>query len=240
MHNSAFLYAAHGKNLVVNNVSVTKGTAAHCIQLTSMKDVTITYCDFKKTDYIKKDDGYKRMSLAYCKKNRITEGDKEFNYEAIQIESDLDGTSLYGYIYSCPTARLSRDDTPSKDIRISKCTFDRVIRAIGNHTSRSENYQKDITIAHNTFKNVVGDVLKFPKYNNIDITYNYFANISSDYIGGKRIRVIESLGNGGVDYSNMSHIAKKWADNNYYLTSAGKYNKISNISTKSNSKIRIH
>ena len=209
---------------MINNVGVLNGIVSHAIQLASMKNVTITDCLFSKNDYARLGDGYTRMNYTYCTQNGLKESNAAFNYEVIQIESDVCGDSKNGLVYSMPTAKLSRDDTPSYGVKIENNKFYRVVRAIGNHSTRSTNYQRKVLIQNNTFDTVLADTIKLPKYKDISIKGNYFKGISSTYVGGQRIRVIKCVNRDNKAYTDMVSSAKKlWGSLNYYMSSDGNY-----------------
>ena len=184
--------------------------------------------------------GLARMDYTYCTQNQLKESNLAFNYEVIQIESDVCGDSKNGLVYSMPTAKLSRDDTPSYGIRITNNKFYRVVRAIGNHSTRSTNYQRQVLIQGNTFDTILGDTIKLPKYKDISIKENYFKAISSTYVGGQRIRVIKCVNKNGKAYTDMVSSAKKlWSSQNYYMSSDGNYYLISKNKNVDNYKIAI-
>ncbi|MBE5934527.1 MAG: hypothetical protein E7262_01880 [Lachnospiraceae bacterium] len=240
MYKSCVLFAAHGEKLLINNVSVVNGLASHALQLTSMKNVTVRDCVFSKNDYVTFGDSYTHMNYTYCKQNQLTETNAAFNNEVIQIESDVCGDSSTGVVYSCPTARLSRDDTPSYQIYIKNNKFYRVVRAIGNHSHRSTNYQTHILIQGNTFDTVLADTIRFPKYKDFSIKENYFKAISSTYVGGQRIRIIKSVNKENKKYTDLEQSAKKlWASQNYYFSSSEEYKLISSYKSSDNYKITI-
>ena len=139
-----------------------------------------------------------------------------------------------------PTAKLSRDDTPSKKISIQGNTFNRVICAIGNHSTRSGNYQENIVIANNTFDTTLGDTLRLAKYKNVRITANKFVAISSSYVMGQRIRAVTCVNGSGVPLTNVKNSTlTKWASENYYLSSDGKYYLVSKNKNIANYKMMI-
>ena len=224
MYNSSVIFAAHGEKLLIDNVGVVNGIATHAIQLASMTNVRITNCLFSKVDYIRDGDGYKRMDYTYCTQNGLKETNSAFNQEVIQIESDVCGDSKNGLVYSLPTAKLSRDDTPTYGVQIKDNKFYRVLRAIGNHSTRSTNYQRKVLIEGNTFDSVLADAIRLPKFKDIAIKGNYFKAMSSTYVGGQRIRVIQCVNKDNKAYTNMSTSAKKlWGSLNYYWSSEGSY-----------------
>ena len=152
----------------------------------------------------------------------------------------MSGNSKSGLVYSLPTAKLSRDDTPCYGIQINNNKFYRVLRAIGNHSTRSKNYQRKVSIAGNTFENVVADAIRLPKYQDISLKGNYFNAISSTYVAGQRIRVIGCVNKYNKAYTDMVASALKlWGSTNYYMSSDGNYYTIDTYKNTNNYKITV-
>ncbi len=237
---SSILFAAHTKNITIRDVGVINGIASHSFQLASVYNVSIKDCLFQNLDYVDTTAGHTRVSYKFCVDMGLKERNEIFNKEVIQIEGDCWGEGNNGKVYSMPTALLSRDDTPSKKINVSNNTFKRVISAIGNHSTRSKNYQEDIVITNNTFDTTVGDTLRLAKYKNTTVSGNKFASISSTFVGGQRIRAAACVNSYDIALTQVkSSTLWNWASSNYYLSSDGKYYLISRNKNSDNYKMVI-
>lgn len=237
---SSILFAAHTKNITIRDVGVINGIASHSFQLASVYNVSIKDCLFQNLDYVDTTAGHTRVSYKFCVDMGLKERNEVFNKEVIQIESDVAGEGANGKVYSMPSALLSRDDTPSKKITISNNTFKRVICAVGNHSTRSAKYQEGIIITNNLFDSTVGDTIRLAKYKNTTVSGNKFANISSAFVGGQRIRAAACLNSYDIALAKVkSSILWNWASSNYYLSSDGKYYLISRYKNTDNYKMLI-
>ncbi len=239
---SSVLYAAHGRNLKIYDLTVKNGLACHAFQLTGIENSKITDCIFENVNYINYNGSYVQFSGNYASEKRMTEVDEEnnkfsgmFTKEVIQIETDF--SDIWGAYkdkckttYACPTCRMSNDDTSCNNITISGCTFTNVVRAIGNHTSRGEgHFETNVTIKNNIFNKVTGYALVLSRFKNVCICGNRFSGISNNVIGGGVAYICNSCNGKGNNYQSAS--INGWRNNNMYMRN-GKYVKMSDLNKK--------
>lgn len=131
------------------------------------------------------------------KSNCILTNGKFYNHEVIQIEPDYADTN--GKTFALPTIKMSNDGTVCDNITISGCKFNKVMRAIGNHSNRCKDKKgnpkqsKNIYIKNNTFEYVVGHGITLINYSNVHIAKNKFQIVSDARIGGYPIYGVKYL-----------------------------------------------
>lgn len=198
-YRNGFMYAAHASKLNINNVSVKNAKYdGHAFQIAAMNDVIIEKSTFKDCLYyaIKDDDGkikgygkYNRKDLKqYHEIDNGKYGSKLLNKEIIQIEPDY-SVKPNEDTFAVPTIRMSNDDTVSKNITIKGCTFNNVMRAIGNHSNRGGRCH-DIKITSNNISNTIGHGIVLSKDKNVTVKGNTFTSISSSKICGSPIYAV--------------------------------------------------
>ena len=128
-----------------------------------------------------------------------------YNHEVIQIEPDYADTD--DTTFALPTIKMSNDGTVCDNITISGCKFNKVMRAIGNHSNRCKDKKrnpkqsKNIYIKNNTFEYVVGHGITLINYSNVHIAKNKFQIVSDARIGGS---CVYNVATDGLNYKSNS------------------------------------
>lgn len=139
------------------------------------------------------------------KSNCILTNGKLYNHEVIQIEPDYADTN--DTTFALPTIKMSNDGTVCDNITISGCKFNKVMRAIGNHSNRCKDKKgnpkqsKNIYIKNNTFEYVVGHGITLINYSNVHIAKNKFQIVSDARIGGS---CVYNVATDGLNYKSNS------------------------------------
>lgn len=135
----------------------------------------------------------------------IVANGKLYNHEVIQIEPDYADTD--DTTFALPTIKMSNDGTVCDNITISGCKFNKVMRAIGNHSNRCKDKKgnpkqsKNIYIKNNTFEYVVGHGITLINYSNVHIAKNKFQIVSDARIGGS---CVYNVATDGLNYKSNS------------------------------------
>ena len=133
---------AHATNVTVKNATFTNSYNAHLMEIAGSDGVTVSNCVFSN----------QTLSLTATLKC----------YEAIQLDI-LEDERLLGY--NC-------EDLPLKNVLITDCTFDNVVRGVGNHAAVLNNPYDSVTITNNTFTNVSSCAIQLMNGINTVVTNN--------------------------------------------------------------------
>lgn len=147
----------HAKDCSFAEITIQNGQNGHYFQIASCKNVTITNSIFKNQYH-----------------THLT----SYDFETIQVE---EGTSI-----SFPDFG-SYDDTISKDVFVTNCVFENVIRGVGNHSFPRDidglspiRRSKNLQVKDCTFTNLIGSALFLEAYDNVTVEDNTIEQVSKE------------------------------------------------------------
>ncbi|MEK4970721.1 right-handed parallel beta-helix repeat-containing protein [Cytobacillus sp. FSL R7-0696] len=161
----------HGENITFQDVTITNGQNGHYFQVAGCRNVVFDKCRFL---------------------NQRHTNTSSTNFECLQIESinqkDANGNTSF------PTFG-SFDDTPSMNVRVSGCVFDRVIRAVGTHgINQNGQHSKDISIENCVFTNSSDHPIYLAGYDGVSLTNNVVRDCEGAAIRVNQVRAITESG----------------------------------------------
>lgn len=155
--NSSVISVHHGKNITLKNLTVKNGTS-HLINLSGDDGVVVdnvTFTDSREcTNY-----DLPEFWATY------TPGDK-VRYRSVEV-LHLD------FVNSADEpGKYPADDTPTKNVKVTNCTFQNVFAGIGTHHVNTATPGSNIVIQNNTFKNINGVCVNASNYQGVKATNN--------------------------------------------------------------------
>ncbi len=147
---SSLVRFAHATGVEIDSVEFRNTTdVMHLLTFAACENVIIRNCQFRDMKTTKRLDG--------------------LNCEALQIDVLKDGYFNYP----------AQDGTPTKNITVTGCTFENVLRGIGTHTAIAGHYFDGMVIKGNTFKNIESYAVRALNYINSDISENTIIDCGS-------------------------------------------------------------
>lgn len=161
----------HCSNITVKNATLCNvPSGSHLIVLAGVKNATITNCTFS---------GYGKNPTSGYKTARSPK-------EAVQLDT-------VHSVVEVPTEQKEKvkwDDLPCDTVTIKDCTFTKFSRGIGSHTAVKGELHNNVTIEHNTFKDLSDSAIRMYNYKNSVVKDNTITNalegiLIYTYIEGK-------------------------------------------------------
>lgn len=147
---SAILKFGHLSGVTIDGVTMKNVKKKHYVEFAASENVTIKNCKF--LDYAGTWGG-------------------NGNVEAIQIDAAV-SEHFSGFA-------SNTDETISKNISITNCTFKNLKRGVGSHSGVATSFFENITITDNTFENIEGYAINATNYKNCTIARNVIKNAGS-------------------------------------------------------------
>lgn len=155
LNNVSMVRFAHAENVVFQNVDFRNTVATnHMLTFAACDGVLIDNCGFYDMD--------------------ATGLSNAANGEAVQIDVLIKGHFSYP----------AQDFTPTKNVKVTNCTFKNLIRGLGTHTGVSGHYFENMEFSNNTFENITGYAIKTVNYRNSVIKNNKIINCGSGIFVG--------------------------------------------------------
>lgn len=150
----------HTQNIKVKGIQFKNMNTGHFIELDASKDVSITNCTFMNH------------------KDSYSNGK-----EAINIDTPDKSTEGFNVIWS------AQDKTPNTNVKITKCTFKDLERAIGTHKYSGGKYHTKIEITNNKISGCDNDAIRVMNWKEVTMKDNTIQNVGKRGDGKRGILV---------------------------------------------------
>ncbi|MBE5925407.1 MAG: hypothetical protein E7270_00225 [Lachnospiraceae bacterium] len=202
-NNGSFIKMAHCKNVTLKNVTMKNGMDLHYVEVAGIDGFTMSGCKIQGLD------------------NESTADNSKKEIEAVQFDVLHDESRMANF--------GEYDDTPMKNVSITKCTFSNVQKGIGSHSMVVGVYFENVSICENTFTNTSKEAISIEGYRNITIKDNTITNCGGG-IEVKSMHSVEGLqvGDSKIYMPNKSSMGKINPDINAVISN----NKITVKKTK--------
>lgn len=146
---SSMIRLFHATNVNLSGITLSGGGCVHQMEVCAINGFYVKNCTFKNNG----------------RETGVTNA--HVNQEALQLDTPCKEAAFPGVV---------QDGTTMKNVEITGCKFQNVIRGIGSHTLLLGAYHENIKINNNTFNNVMEECIIGLNYRNCEIKNNTITN----------------------------------------------------------------